>query len=323
MMFKGSAEFSPETKGPHSIARSNIMPYPSTIAGTISTLILERYKNLIPDTNKSNWGEEMSKILGSNLILRGPYLIKSYNDTNQEVFVQNDQTSFIKVSSNGFLKTRNNHSSSITDKSYTWKPNFVNVFGIQIDDNKKTIKSSDNASSIYSSNMVSYSDRNSIHIHIAVDVINSSEAMEEAFSKNNVVRLGGEGRLVRVFSSDKPVFEYDTSLNKSNTFMVISPLLFETGKSNIDYKNGGLLSEDMITLFKDSRIELLEGIIGLVSGFSSTRRTRKPIYGAIMPGARIALQDKVNEIGSLIREKGLGIYSNLGFGTLVPELSEE
>src|SRR6476661_3712638 len=89
MMFKGSAEFSPDVMGPRAMAQSNILPYPSTIAGALATLVLEQDPTHIPNSRgTSRWAEEISQIIGEKVKLRGPYLVY-----NHQIFVQKDAQS--------------------------------------------------------------------------------------------------------------------------------------------------------------------------------------------------------------------------------------
>ena len=52
-------------------------------------------------------------------------------------------------------------------------------------------------------------------------------------------------------------------------------------------------------------------------GFSSTNiRRRKLMYGAIMAGSKIQVQAN-NQSRSVIAREGLGLFSNIGFGSLI------
>src|SRR5690349_9982890 len=103
MMFKGSAEFSADVTGPHAMAQSSILPYPSTIAGALATLALEQDPSHIPNSGGvTRWADEVSEIIGEKVKLRGPYLVY-----NNKIFVQKDAQSFIKVSSISMESTSN------------------------------------------------------------------------------------------------------------------------------------------------------------------------------------------------------------------------
>lgn len=56
--------------------------------------------------------------------------------------------------------------------------------------------------------------------------------------------------------------------------------------------------------------------MGLLGGFSSTSTgRRKPIYGCIMAGSKI--ETPSDEEASKLAMEGLGLFSNLGFGSVV------
>ncbi|MEM3085109.1 MAG: hypothetical protein QXP61_08500, partial [Nitrososphaerales archaeon] len=221
MMFKGSAEFSPDVTGPQVMAQSNILPYPSTIAGALATLVLEDNPNLIPNPDVSRWAEEISQILGEGLKLRGPYLIR-----DKEVFVQANVESFIRVAD---LRC--------TFPERLLKPTFVSMFGIKMDDRKRTASEpTANRSMLYSTQMVAYDGSD---VCIGIDIVSCSSRLEDAISKKKIIRLGGEGRLVAIAASDT----HRLHSGEGNYLFIISPALFETTNDNVDRAINNVLLE--------------------------------------------------------------------------------
>jgi hypothetical protein len=135
--------------------------------------------------------------------------------------------------------------------------------------------------------------------------------------------------LVKVIASDRANLPEHQADN--NFLYVISPILFKTGNANESFalkkeKEEGIVSPDTcIQTFPnlqeiENKIEkdlkLSEASIGVLGGFSSTAiRRRKPIYGAIMAGSKI--QACSCEGASRLAREGLGLFSNIGFGSII------
>lgn len=296
MMFKGSAEFSPDVTGPQVMARSNILPYPSTVAGALATLVLEYDPNLIASPDLSRWAEEISQILGEGVKIRGPYLV-----CDKEVFVQADMESFIRAADLRY-----------TTSERLLKPKFISTFGIKMDDKKRTVSEpTANRSMLYSAKMVAYEGSD---VCIGVDVVNCSSRLENALSKKKIIRLGGEGRLVTIATSDTPKL-YD---GKGNYLFVISPALFETTNNNVDREvnDSNALSEIERSFGANANFHIVTASFGLMGGFSSTQlRRRKPVYGAMMPGS--ILEVDTDQEASRLANEGIGLFSDLGFGSTI------
>jgi len=85
MLFRGPMEFSPFVRGPKTIARSLILPTPSTIAGALATLCLDVQKAQPPQAGR--WEEEITEVLGLDGALKGPYLLVESNGRG-EIYTQ-------------------------------------------------------------------------------------------------------------------------------------------------------------------------------------------------------------------------------------------
>jgi len=84
LIFRGPMEFTPFAKGPQVFARTLMLPPPSTIAGCLATLLLDKGKATLPETygeNYSSWEEPLLKVLNfeKDAFFRGPYIIVNEN----------------------------------------------------------------------------------------------------------------------------------------------------------------------------------------------------------------------------------------------------
>ncbi|WP_162000400.1 type III-B CRISPR module-associated Cmr3 family protein [Saccharolobus sp. E5-1-F] len=116
-----------------------------------------------------------------------------------------------------------------------------------------------------------------------------------------VVKFGGEERAAKMYKK-----EVQINCEKSRKAYVISPLLIE-GEEKDNFE---------ITV-NNTNIKIEQGVIYSVGlGFNVRLKKRKPIYRAIMPGSIIELDREA-------QCESIGLYSQIGYGSIVPLKSIE
>lgn len=306
LMFKSTSEFAPGVSGPHAHAESIPLPYPSTAAGTLSSLVLEGMAQRILPTG--GWDEQMSNLIGSEAMLRGPYVLSD----DDRIFVQCETAVLeweeaLKLAQTKLQETYNEGEA---------KENViesVDVVGVKLKDGRATEEEM-----LYFARMVDYSPMGKQKA-ICFDLVGDSKNIER-ISFPKIVKFGGEGRASRV-----SIFESDSTLvslikknaEKANALYVASPVVFKTGLSY-----DGNLEEKLRQLVRDALggidVTRIVGKVDLLGmGFLTAKVQRKPIYGAIFPGSVIQLGNQ-SVMNKEICERGIGEFSKLGYGTVIP-----
>ena len=331
MMFRSSGEFSPEAKGPFTLAKSLPLPTPSTLAGAIASIFYE--EGFLP--SGESWYEEFESILGlkNDYMLKGPYLIaKDEKDTRMYVqyfdgLVDIDslyQRSFIEIlrkimrnSIDTFKELENyqKHLRKLSDylKDNKKKPKIQSKLGISLDRSKSTIEGL-----IYSTEMVDYSNFGK-ECFIAFDATS-----EISFTKlsGKVTKLGGEGRITQIEIGEPLLTKKIEGIIKGKKFVLylISPAFFKTTS---ELKSWSTESNYMFPspfehlkqkIEKQSGVDV-KTIFGKVSissaGFKIDPEVKKPIYITLEPGSIIFASGSIPASISEIAQK-------IGYGVVIP-----
>lgn len=302
LIFKSSSEFAPSVSGPHARAESVPLPYPSTAAGTMSTLILESMsERILP---QGNWSEQMSGLIGESAKLRGPYILSGTSD----IFVQCN-SSILKVEEAlEYAKKRLNEDDDRAEENNFLRS--MDVAGVKLSREK-----ANEEGLLYFAKMIDYSPRGERKA-ICFDLVGESENVERV-SFPKIVKFGGEGRAVRVstnLGSSKTLLSYaEENAEKARALYVTSPIVFKTGSS----PEGSAQEELTKTLGGITHKQIMGKIDLLGMGFMTEKAQRKPIFGALFPGSVIELDEHCS-VTKEICENGVGLFSNLGYGTVIP-----
>ncbi len=344
MMFRSASELSTTTRGPQTVALSRPLPSPSTIAGALATLILQAENRTPPTGDPMGWYEEVIDILGGkdSIILKGPYLMT--NKDTIPYLMTNEYTIYVQYN-NGLLplgELKNLTSGKLFDA--TKKLNniakrfdlgYVDLIGIRLSDMKKAI-GKDERGLLYSMRMVDYGRigvQMKINCNIMVEVLKISNSLERALQEHKIIRLGGEGRLVEVSTNECQSVSESVANSRSDSMRlyVATPILFEASSSLISKEAesgmfflGSNINKKMQSCLDEVGIKAtsikIAGRLGILGGFSVARAFRKTVYAALQPGSIIEVSDLQlsKEEYSTIYSKGLGLFRDLGYGTVIP-----
>lgn len=331
MMFRGASEFAPTSRGPQAGAWSKPLPPPSTLAGALATLVLEYTGRNPPAGDPSKWYEEVVDVLGGNPLLRGPFLDKQgniYLQYNKGIVAFGE---LLEILGNGGLHEATERLSKAA-KEHTLS--YVNTVGITIKDETKTTLTG----LIYSAAMVDYAKlgkHTGPGTRILLEVHTATEPLHKTLQKPKIIRLGGEGRLIQVLGDEThPLTEQlNTLKQETNTLRlyVATPTLFEATpklltKEKTKFDNTLYLTHtlkhqlEQLNKLKADSIKTV-GTIGILGGFSTAKPARKPIYAALQPGSIIELTRSTPYTPEEYRElyeEGLGLFQNIGYGTIIP-----
>jgi len=345
MMFKGASEFSPASRGPQTSAWSRPLPPPSTITGALATLILQYENRPSPRGDPMAWYEEISGIFGKgSTVLRGPYLI----DSKGVIYVQYGNgvlqlDELVKSLLKGELFEASRELNKAAKK---FELGYIDSVGIRLSDMRKAA-GKDERGLLYSTRMVDYGkigERNNVGCSIMVEVLKASDSLKKALETPKVIRLGGEGRLVKATTNEiQPISEFVRTENDGSNNLrlyLATSILFEASPrlvSNNVFEVGGAKVEGATTFVSFSVEERLRtylndigftvtsieitGRLGIVGGFSVAKAARKPMYAALHPGSIIEItRDLPFSKGGCYKlySEGLGLFRDLGYGTIIP-----
>lgn len=352
MLFRGPMEFSPDVRGPKTIAESLVLPTPSTVAGALATLLVDIGRAGIPPL-RGRWDEQFSEILGPKLRLKGPYLIREGG--NRGLLVEyrgclielNKLTSFLpKVDLKETLKSEKKSLEKMFEDHniYCYKPALIERVGIKLVDSKKSVKEG----ALYTTRMVDYSKLevegsgepstlySSRDMCIGVDVLNA-DTISDLNGKTYTIRFGGEGRVSRVSFTmgdalTSNVVELLRDFEEGGAYLyLITYALFRSDPSCAqlhEVETGAFLSPSIWKKLEESirGVTLnaeLEYVIGkchiLGGGYSLAREMKKPIYAALPPGTIIKLKKIAKNHLLKIYEEGISeIAGRMGYGTVIP-----
>ncbi|MCD6487675.1 MAG: hypothetical protein J7K21_00420 [Desulfurococcales archaeon] len=322
LMFRGPMEFTPTVRGPQTLARTLPLPLPSTIAGCLATLLLDRGISSLPDP--TNWEDALVKILelSEHACLRGPYLL-----VDDEVYVPfEDKIIGLK----GLIKTlkeidvreaiREGEILEEVFKHVIIHPKKIEHIGIGL----KSVAKAVERGLLYSAEFIDYlSTFNGRKVHIAID-IHGATALEKLPSlERYIVRLGGEGRTVSVkFEENSYLLEKikrvvrEAETEKEYLIYMVSPALIRTPLTNL---TSVISTRALRFSLGGINVELLTGCIDILgAGFDIRHRVRKPMYASITQGSLLIAEDKQATLAELYQHGLSDIGGRLGYGTIIP-----
>jgi len=344
MMFRGPSEFTPSIRGPQTVAVSNPVPMPSTVAGALATLVLEALNRPPPMSTEATSFEQLIAILrtaGETLIMRGPYIMSaqgsyvqyreqlvSFKDVREALTKKTDIKKALKILSErvkeGVKEGRG--------------ANTVPTLGIKLIDTFTSPSKVAEEGFIYTTKMVDYSRLGKASV--AVDVLRGSKSLEETLKTKKLVRLGGEGRITEASASEnQPLTEGVRSVaDKPSTLWrlyVSTPLILD-GKElrgvsahttgGVHVYTGFKVREAVAALLKprlspEPKKVKVAGQVSVMGGYSLVADRRKPMFPVLMPGSVIEVEGEGlwEPLPFLkIYTEGLGFAAEIGFGTVLP-----
>jgi len=336
MMFRGPGEFDPSARGLQARAVSLMLPSPSTIAGTLSTVLLE--KGLLhPNKIEEDWTKKYLSILGPDVLIRCPFL-----SANNKFYVEDRIISALLPIEDISLKAKlileaildsDSNASDIVKKLQILEENIENLkdklniktismsekvgIGLGVrNEAKKVVKKG----FIYSESMVDY-----IELGYPIEVLGDiSGQICKKFNEKSLrvpVRFGGEGRLSLMEISGKTealneirhhIWRKKMRFTGELALYLASPALFRCGDTLIERvkKWGESKGLEFIYLYGETQI--------LGGGYSLDIRRRKPLYTALKPGSIIFMKVRECDLVELYW-KGVGESGvPIGYGTIIP-----
>ena len=351
-IFKGPGEFQAGIGGLQSYASSMIIPNPSTIAGLLSTLKMTKISTaprvvLAPDS----WVKEFEDLLGSDFIIRGPYIVKNgsiYVPYGRSLLLNANEV-IAKLSNKDIIKKI--FGEELRYRKWRWIEEIrdkvealsIEKVGIKLDNRTRIAEEN----YFYTLRLLDWINMN---LEIRADIISGDADFID--QKPVVSDLGGEKRAALVQISEgisltnivKKVINHAKESKEWVLYLVSSGLFktlkidFETSLRRIlihkeeskasayfSYPNPlHLIYEQLPKIYKEEIIILgISGIIYLASaGWSVSKNRRKPAYITVEPGTlvRIRIKDaKPNDLILKIWQYGFsGIANNIGYGTIIP-----
>lgn len=321
LMFRGPMEFTPTIRGPQTLARTLPLPLPSTTAGCLATLLLDKGVTSLPIT-APNWEEALIQVLGlrGKACLRGPYLL-----VNDEVYVPFEE---------GVIKLRDllEKSKEIENVIYgdeffkKLKPIIVQLkkieyVGIGLNRVTKAVK----RGLLYSAEFVDYlSTFKGCRVSIAVDV-HGETALNNLPQEQYIMRLGGEGKTVQIKTSKtsylwKTVSEVIRKVGFKKEYLIymISPALIKTPLTSLTTVVSTRKPKLSINHID---VELLAGRVSVLGvGYDIRSKIRKPMYASITYGSLLMIKIEKANLTELYQHGLSEIGNKLGYGTFIPLL---
>ena len=340
LMFRGPMEFTPTVRGPQAFARTLPIPLPSTVAGCLAALMLEHGNVELPEEDK-DWERSLMKILGidKQACLRGPYLL-----VENEVYVPLGE-GVIKLKD--LLETFNNiEAKKILSISKPLERFFsgsiirlkkMEYIGKGLRRSTKTVE----RGLLYSAEFVDYiSTFHGRKVYISVDVHGQTPLSKLFDSKSYTIRLGGEGKIVRVKFKKEEYCLWKSvrgALKKAeggeNVFVyMVNPSFIETpikfpnedNEQNENRKYNAFLTTTSKGKGFEFRIgsvhvRLINGRISVLgAGFDIRRKVRKPMYAAVTHGSLLLVEKGNTRVDELYYRGLSDVGGKLGYGTFIP-----
>lgn len=323
LMFRGPMEFSPTVRGPQTIARTLPLPLPSTIAGCLTTLLLDKGISSLPKVYTS-WEDALVQVLELNdeACLRGPYLL-----VDDEVYVPFEE---------GLIKLRDllEKFKEINVKEVIYKGRlFRNVLepimirlkkvehvGIGLEKVSKAVK----RGLLYSAEFIDYlSTFKGRKVSIAIDIHGMTALSKLPSTEQYVMRLGGEEKTVRIKINERRYLWEDVSRimreieSKRECLMyMVSPTLIKTPLADL---TPVVTTRRPKFSINGIDVELLVGRIdALGAGFDVRRGVRKPMYASLTYGSLLIAKIEQVDLTKLYRCGLSDVGSKLGYGTFIP-----
>jgi CRISPR-associated protein Cmr3 len=346
-------EFSPFVRGPKTVARSLILPTPSTIAGTLATLCLDAQKAKPP--RASEWKEKIMEVLNLEVArLKGPYLIME-RDKGEEVYTQfmghlAKLDEIVRAVQSLDLDLRD---ASIAKKKKLkelleekhvnfYQPIFTEKVGINVERKyKRAVEGG-----LYNIQMIDYarlySEKKEIivgkminNVSVGVDVYGRSK-ISNLEKKENILRFGGEGKLSYLLIKEGEIItskveELLAGFKKGEAYLyLITYSLYKSSKEHMEIheicKGGyvtpsifGRVNKVLREISPSIKISYIIGECNIFgAGYSINMEARKPIYEALLPGTIIKIEGTKEDLVNLYKEGISEIGSEIGFGTVIP-----
>jgi len=323
LMFRGPMEFTPTIRGPQTFARTLPLPLPSTIAGCLATLLLDKEVSSLPKAPTS-WVDALAQVLklGDEACLRGPYLL-----VDDEVYVPFGE-GLIKL--RGLLeKFRKINVKEVIYKGklfsdvlepITIRLKKIEHVGIGLEKPSKRVK----RGLLYSAEFIDYlSTFKGRKISIAIDIHGTTALNKLSFTEQYIMRLGGEGKTVRIKTNERSyLWETVTRIlreiesKREYLLYMISPALIKTPLADLT---------PVITIRRPKfsingiDLELLAGRIDVLgAGFDIRYGIRKPVYASLMYGSLLIAKIGQVNLAKLYRCSLSDVGGKLGYGTFIP-----
>lgn len=325
LMFRGPMEFMPTVRGPQALARTLPLPLPSTIAGCLATLLLDKGVASLPKTPVS-WEDALIQVLelSDKACLRGPYLL-----VDNEVYIP-FETGVIKLRD----LVRKFREIDIKEAIYgdeirhmleslMIRLEKIEYVGIGLEKATKAVK----RGLLYSAEFVDYPSTFKGHkVSIAMDVYGATALTKLPSSEQYIIRLGGEGRTVRVKINEvsylwEAVNEIEKRIEPISKgeyiIYVVSPVLMKTPLANLAPV---IVSRPKFSI-KGIDAELLVGRVDVLgAGFDIHREVRKPMYASLLYGSLLKVNTRKRNMIELYRQGLSDVGNKLGYGTFIPLL---
>ena len=330
MLFRSPGEFQPEAKGPLAIAKTLLLPTPSTIAGCLATSSLYAKDIPSPVFPQKGWESDVCEVLRlGEGYLRGPYLFvgnEVWFQTMRATFVRaRDLPQYIELS----IKKENKEKERKL-KMLEREPIVIQRLGIGLKEGKKVADAERGL--IYTANFIDYSASfGQTEVMIAVDA--------EGWSPprcGRIVRLGGEGRAAILETIENPrlrliVNEFLDNPTSQLYLYLVSPSLFAPPNPQVERVGEGAfvwpgIEKKIRELVDGLTVEKVYGFVSpLGAGFAlAGKPRRKPIYMSLEPGSFLKVRADDPSVIKELYQKGLTEYgSKLGYGTFVPVRCEK
>jgi len=316
-------EFTPTVRGAQTLARTLPLPLPSTIAGCLATLLLDKGVSSLPKV-PTNWEDVLVQVLelSDEACLRGPYLL-----VDDEVYVPFEE---------GLIKLRDlfEKFKEINVKEVVYKGRlFRNVLepmmirlkkvervGIGLEKVSKAVK----RGLLYSAEFADYlSTFKGRKVSIAIDIHEMTALSKLPSTEQYVMRLGGEGKTVRVKINERSYLWEAVSRimkeirSKRECLMyIVSPTLIKTPLANL---TPVVTTRRPKFFISGIDVELLVGRIDVLgAGFDVCRGVRKPMYVSLTYGSLLIAKIGQVDLTEFYRCGLSDVGSKLGYGTFIP-----
>ena len=319
-MFRGPMEFTPTVRGPQTLARTLTLPSPSTVAGSLATLLIDKGISS-PARNPTDWEDALELVLelGEESCLKGPYLL-----VDEEIYVPFQDgvvklEELVRAIKEADIEKLIHEGRSLDNIIMPMPLKRVEHVGIGLRRATKAVE----RGFLYSADFVDLpSTFPGRKVFIAVDVHGATALNNLSVIEDYVMRFGGEGKVVRIKVRERSylweeVGDMTAKVEQHRALLyLISPALLRTPLTSLVPITSAKAPMLVIDGFE---LELLTGRIEILgAGFDILRGIRKPMYASLMSGSLLEAQI---EQGSLVRlyRKGISHIGNrLCYGTFIP-----
>ncbi|MEM3390227.1 MAG: type III-B CRISPR module-associated Cmr3 family protein [Thermoproteota archaeon] len=320
LMFRGPMEFTPVVRGPQTLARTLPLPLPSTVAGCLATLLIDKGLSN-PPKEVANWDNALKQVLGlsEEAYLRGPYLLveeKVYVPFGDGVIELDKLVRALKGIS---VKRLICEGKPLADLIKSIPLKKIEHVGIGL---RRTAKAVERGL-LYSAEFIDLiSTFHGRKVYVAVDIHGETALNKLSSAEQYVMRLGGEGRVVRIHLRERSylweeVKEIIERIEPSEKLLyLISPSLLRTPLTHLTPITSTKTPKFSINGFE---LELLTGRIDILgTGFDIRLGIRKPMYASLTPGSLITARFKDNSLVKLYELGTSNLGGRLGYGTFIP-----